>query len=85
VKGIDLDRREIVVRRGKGDKDRRTVLPSLWVEPLRAHLAAVKKIHDADLIAGAGAVALPDALERKYPNASHHEPSLPIGSPSCPR
>jgi integron integrase len=70
VKDIDLDRREIVVRRGKGGKDRRTVLPSLLVEPLRAHLAAVKKMHDADLLAGAGAVALPDALERKYPNAS---------------
>jgi integron integrase len=70
VKDIDLDRREIVVRRGKGGKDRRTVLPSLLVEPLRAHLAAVKKMHDADLLAGAGDVALPDALERKYPNAS---------------
>jgi integron integrase len=70
VKDIDLDRREIIVRRGKGGKDRRTVLPSVSVEPLRAQLAAVKKMHDADLVAGAGAVALPDALDRKYPNAS---------------
>jgi integron integrase len=70
VKDIDLDRREIIVRRGKGGKDRRTVLPIASVEPLRAHLAAVKKMHDADLSAGAGAVALPDALDRKYPNAS---------------
>jgi integron integrase len=70
VKDIDLDRREIIVRRGKGGKDRRTVLPSVSVEPLRAQLAAVKKMHDADLVAGAGAIALPDALDRKYPNAS---------------
>jgi integron integrase len=70
VKDIDLDRREIIVRRGKGGKDRRTVLPSVLVEPLRAHLVAAKKMHDADLVAGAGAVTLPDALARKYPNAS---------------
>ncbi len=70
VKDIDLDRREIVVRRGKGGKDRRTVLPSVSVEPLRAHLVAVRKMHEADLVAGQGVVALPDALDRKYPNAS---------------
>jgi integron integrase len=70
VKDIDLDRREIIVRRGKGGKDRRTVLPDASVEPLRVQLAAVKKTHDADLVTGAGAVALPDALARKYPNAS---------------
>jgi integron integrase len=70
VKDIDLDRREIIVRRGKGGKDRRTVLPAVSVEPLRAHLVAVKKMHDADLVVGAGAVALPDALARKYPNAA---------------
>jgi integron integrase len=70
VKDIDLDRCEIIVRRGKGGKDRRTVLPNASVEPLRTHLAAVKKMHEADLGTGAGAVALPDALERKYPNAS---------------
>jgi integron integrase len=70
VKDIDLDRREITVRRGKGGKDRRTVLPNASVETLRAQLAAVKKMHDADLVAGAGAVSLPGALERKYPSAS---------------
>jgi integron integrase len=69
AKDIDLDRREIIVRRGKGAKDRRTVLPSALVEPLRAHLADVKKMHEADLSAGAGTVALPDALDRKYPSA----------------
>jgi integrase len=69
VKDIDLDRREIIVRRGKGQKDRRTVLPGVLVERLRAHLAAVKVQHDGDIILGAGAVALPEALDRKYPNA----------------
>jgi integron integrase len=69
VKDIDLDRREITIRQGKGAKDRRTVLPSALVEPLRTHLVEVKRQHDADLILGAGSVALPDALDRKYPNA----------------
>jgi integron integrase len=69
VKDVDLDRREVVVRRGKGAKDRRTVLPGSLVDPLRSHLAAVKAKHEADLAAGAGSVALPEALERKYPNA----------------
>ena len=70
VKDIDLDRREVIVRRGKGQKDRRTVLPGLLVERLRQHLGAVKARHQADLDAGAGFVALPEALARKYPNAS---------------
>lgn len=69
VKDIDLDRHEVIVRRGKGAKDRRTVLPSALIEPLRSHLEATKKMHDADLAMGAGFVVLPDALDRKYPNA----------------
>ena len=69
VKDIDLDRREIIVRRGKGQKDRRTVLPGVLGERLRSHLAAVKIQHDGDISLGAGAVALPEALDRKYPNA----------------
>jgi integron integrase len=68
VKDLDLERREVVVRRGKGGKDRRTVLPSALVEPLRTHLATVKALHDSDLAGGAGAVIVPDALDRKYPN-----------------
>jgi len=71
VKDLDLDRREITVRRGKGQKDRRTVLPSTLVERLRSHLLAVKTQHDRDLAQSAGAVELPDALDRKYPNAPH--------------
>jgi integron integrase len=70
VKDLDLDRREIVIRRGKGQKDRRTVLPNVLVERLRSHLLSVKEQHDRDMSRGAGAVALPDALDRKYLNAS---------------
>ena len=69
VKDIDLDRREITVRCGKGQKDRRTVLPSALVEKLRSHLATVKAQHEADLSLGAGAVVLPEALAKKYPSA----------------
>ncbi|MBN2575627.1 MAG: integron integrase [Deltaproteobacteria bacterium] len=70
VKDVDLRRREITVRRGKGGKDRRTVLPNALVERLRSHLAAVKEFHDRDLSLGRGAVALPEALARKYPHAA---------------
>jgi integron integrase len=69
VKDIDLVRRELVVRRGKGQKDRRTVLPDSLVDSLRAHLATVKAQHVEDLGRGLGAVALPDAIARKYPSA----------------
>jgi len=69
IKDIDLDRREITIRRGKGQKDRRTVLPDVLVERLRSHLRTVREQHDRDLNQGAGAVALPEALSRKYPNA----------------
>ena len=54
---------------GKGAKDRVTVLPDILVEPLRKHLRRVKMIHQKDLEDGYGAVYLPNALERKYPNA----------------
>lgn len=69
VKDLDFERSQIVVRAGKGDKDRVTVLPGVLHEPLRAHLARVKRLHDRDLKAGAGNVALPNALARKYFNA----------------
>ena len=71
VKDLDLDHREIVVRRGKGGKDRRTVLPGVLVDRLRYHLLAVKDLHDRDLGQGAGAVALPEAMARKYPTARY--------------
>jgi integron integrase len=70
VKDVDLVRRELVVRRGKGQKDRRTVLPHALVEPLRAHLGATKAQHDAALRRGLGATPMPEAIARKYPSAA---------------
>jgi integron integrase len=69
VKDIDLERRQIVIRRGKGQKDRPTVLPTAVVGPLARHLESVKRQHEADLARGLGRVVLPFALDRKYPNA----------------
>jgi integron integrase len=69
VKDVEFSRRELVVREGKGGKDRVTMLPDRLVEPLRNHLVSVKRIHEADLEAGHGEVYLPFALERKYPQA----------------
>ena len=69
VKDIDLERRQIVIRRGKGQKDRLTVLPTAVIEPLSRHLEGVKRQHQADLARGFGRVVLPFALDRKYPNA----------------
>jgi len=74
VKDIDLGRREVTVRRGKGQRDRRTVLPGLLTGPLTEHLKAVRTQHGRDLAQGAGAVALPDALCRKYPAAAREWP-----------
>jgi integron integrase len=68
VKDVDFDYRQIVVRQGKGAKDRRTLLPGSVIEPLHAHLARVKALHERDLAMGFGEVELPNALEVKYPN-----------------
>lgn len=70
VKDVELSRREILVRDGKGFKDRVTMLPESLVNPLKAHLLRVKVLHDQDLAGGYGAVYLPYALEKKYPNAA---------------
>jgi integron integrase len=70
AKDVDFARHEITVRDGKGQKDRRTVLPGRLVEPLRAHLERVRRQHELDLAGGGGSVALPDALDRKYVNAA---------------
>ncbi len=71
VKDVDFERNQIMVRAGKGDKDRVTMLPQKLAEPLRQHLAAVKAQYEADLAAGGhGEVLLPDALDRKYGSAS---------------
>ena len=70
VQDIDFDMDTVFVRSGKGDKDRSTMLPSAVRERLKEHLISVKALHDKDLAAGHGAVFLPDALGRKYPNAA---------------
>jgi integron integrase len=70
VKDVDLARTEIIVRDGKGRKDRVTVLPLRLVPALRTHLGRVRQRYDIDLTEGGGFVALPDALERKYCSAS---------------
>jgi integron integrase len=69
VKDVDLERRQIVVRDGKGAKDRVTMLPEALISELEEHLKQVKRQHEEDLKAGQGQVYLPEALSRKYPNA----------------
>lgn len=69
VKDIDLRRREMLVRDGKGGKDRVTVIPAQLVEPLRLQIAWRKLLHEEDLAKGMGEVWLPDALATKYPAA----------------
>lgn len=69
VQDIDFSRNEILVRDGKGAKDRITMLPVSMKVPLQEHLKGVKAIHERDLAAGWGGVLLPGALDRKYPNA----------------
>ncbi|MEW6088709.1 MAG: integron integrase [bacterium] len=70
VKDIDFDNKLIFVRAGKGDKDRATILPDGIIEPLKKQLEEIKKIHKKDLEKGYGEVFLPNALDKKYPNAS---------------
>ena len=70
VKDVDFAQRQIIVRDGKGMKDRVTMLPEVLVPSLQEHLRHVKRVHDDDLAKGYGSVYLPFALERKYPNAN---------------
>jgi len=70
VKDIDFSASLLFVRNSKGDKDRTTMLPESVTASLRSHLERVKVIHEKDLASGYGEVFLPDALERKYPNAA---------------
>jgi len=70
VQDIDFGRNEILVRDGKGAKDRITMLPESLKAPLKKHLRTVKAIHEKDLADGWGRVLMPDALDRKYPNAA---------------
>jgi integron integrase len=70
VKDLAFDRGEVVVRRGKGRKDRRVVLPVAVRDAPQRHLEAVHGTHETDLAAGLGRAVLPEALDRKYPNAA---------------
>ncbi len=69
VKDVDFEMRQITVRDGKGGQDRVTMLPEIIIPALRDHLAHARALHEQDLAHGYGCVYLPDALERKYPNA----------------
>jgi integron integrase len=69
VKDIDFEYRQVLVRDGKGMKDRSTILPEPVVVPLRLHLGQVRVRHDVAVKNGYGGVFLPHALERKYPSA----------------
>jgi integron integrase len=69
VKDLELDRGELLIRDGKGQKDRVTMLPRNLVDSLRTHLAKVRLLHERDLAAGFGRVYLPFALDRKYSSA----------------
>src|SRR5690606_8000039 len=70
VKDLDFDLRQIVVREGKGGKDRVTMLPDRIEDELRAQVERVRLLHERDLADGCGAVYLPHALGTKYPNAA---------------
>ncbi|MBV2234532.1 MAG: integron integrase, partial [Sterolibacterium sp.] len=74
VKDVDFERHEILVRDGKGAKDRVTMLPQRLVPALQAHLQRRRLLYEDDLAKGMAAVYLPDALERKYPNAENEWP-----------
>jgi integron integrase len=71
VKDVEFERREIVVRQGKGSKDRVTVLPENLIVPLRAQLEHAREWHRKDAAAGRAGVWLPDALAVKYAQAGH--------------
>jgi integron integrase len=70
VQDIDFAQNEIIVRNGKGGKDRRTMLPGTLKTSLQEHLIAVKAIHTKDLAEGWGRVPVPEALGKKYPHAA---------------
>jgi len=71
VKDVDFGYRQILVRDGKGGKDRVTMLPAAIVGPLELHLVRVKVLHERDVAEGYGDVELPDAIARKYPRAPY--------------
>lgn len=68
VKDIDFEQSQIIVREGKGEKDRATMLPASLVQPLKEQIAFVRRLHEQDILQGFGSVELPFALSRKYSN-----------------
>lgn len=70
VKDVDFSRNELLVRSGKGDKDRRTMLPRTLIEPLQREIERARRLHQRDLDEGFGFASLPHALARKYPGAA---------------
>jgi integron integrase len=74
VKDIDFETQQIVVRQGKGRKDRVTMLPASAMPALRAHLDDVRQLHDRDLAKGLGRVMMPTALDAKLPSAASSWP-----------
>lgn len=73
IKDVDFGRRELIVRNGKGGKDRRTMLPATLVSALLLQMEDARRVHRMDLAAGFGEVWLPDALSRKFPSAAKEE------------
>ena len=71
VKDVDFGYRQIMVRDGKGARDRVTMLPAPLAEPLKRQIAGAREVHERDLAAGYGTVELPHALSRKYPRAQY--------------
>lgn len=69
VKDVDIEMNHIIVRDGKGEKDRITLLPSKLIPTLRDHIRKVKNLHEKDLKEGFGKTKLPYALDKKYSNA----------------
>jgi integron integrase len=69
IKDVDFGNKQILIRRGKGGKDRVTLLPASLEQPLRHQIASVRRQYDDDLLRGAGFVELPGAARAKYPNA----------------
>lgn len=74
IKDVDLPRRTLTVRSGKGNKDRVTVLPDQLLAPVRAQIQRAQALHQQDRAAGVPGVYLPDALARKYPSADRSWP-----------
>jgi len=69
IQDVDFELNQIVVRSGKGDKDRTTMLPASMTDDLVQHLKKIRDLHNNDFEEGCGRVYLPFALDRKYPNA----------------